>query len=283
MTRANFVVLCAAIPTQCAVAMSIRSTGTYVGACARGAALSEISSDEFDNEAAYTEVTRHPTGLTFRKHILDDDKIRRLESGVWEMEEQPYIEKAFNSDPNCTRALFIDGGAAFGYYSILASVRNPCREVQAFNPHPRFAEVMKLNVQDNVKSGVLTSPRICINKVALSSEEGMANIDFGYGEHISRANVPVSMTSLDAFVENNVPGDKKILLVKLDVEGQEANVMKGAAKLLRGCRVKFWSIGIHGAHLLKPVVDALEDNGYAITSAVAVVEGQPNGQVTAEC
>jgi len=282
MARAKYVCALLAITIRCAVASVIQSTGKTEGACAPGATLSDIPASA---EAADTEVVHHPTGLTFRKHILKSNQPERILSGIWEKQDQVYMERAFKSDPNCTRPVFIDVGAAFGYYSLLAAVSKPCLQVQAFNPHPRFAEVMKLNVEDNIKSELLKSPNICINMAALSDTEGTTYMSFGYGGRIghtrSSKTVKVPMTTLDAFVEKNVPRDTQILLVKLDVEGQEANVMKGAAKILQGCRVKFWTIGIHSNHLLQPVVDALKDNGYKITKASA--NGWPNGQVTAEC
>lgn len=234
-----------------------------------------------------TAFVKHPTGLTFRTYILDKTpELRqeaRLKSGVWEQTEQRFIEDVFQSDPKCTRPIFIDGGAAFGYYSLLASVHNPCREVQAFNPHPQFAESMKHNILDNVKSKVLKAPKICINRLALARKEGKGMIDFGYAGHLEslgRKPVAVQITSLDAFAEKHLPSNKQILMVKLDIEGQEVGALQGATKLLQGCRVKHWAIGIH-RNQTDPVVAILKRNGYQIVSSSG--HGQPNDEVLAKC
>jgi len=236
---------------------------------------------------------RHPSGLTFRTYILDkrQHQAERLKRGVWEASEQTFIVNAFKSDPNCTRPVFIDGGAAFGFYSLLAAFHSPCREVQAFNPHPLFAECMKQNIDDNVRSGVLRAPKICINQLALAGREGMTKIDFGYDAKVANMTnmsfipVPVRMTSLDAWAEQHLPGDKQILLVKLDIEGKEVEALGGATKLLQGCRVKFWAIGIHypETRSLRSVVATLTKNGYRILSSSRNARGQPNGEVLAQC
>lgn len=265
--------------------------------CPQGTAASD---QPVDNQLFMDQkVTHHPNGLTFRTAVFEDnsfgarsaqftrDKSTRIESGVWEADQDPYMQKAFDSDPNCEYPLFIDGGAAFGYYSLLAMSMHSCRKVHAFNPHPRFAYAMGLNLLDNAKAQRIDSSSACINKLALAKSKGSVKFNFGYGGGIGVGStsqaVTVPMTDLDSFFDEYVPQGMRAILIKLDVEAQELEVMKGATKVLQGCRVKHWAIGIHRAHLLAPVKQILTQNGYTIDSAAALVNGQPNGEVFAHC
>lgn len=211
-------------------------------------------------------------------------KKKRLQSGTWEACEDPWMRKAFASDPTCDRPVFMDVGMAFGYYSIRA-LQSPCRHVHAFNPHPRFLDAAKSNVEDNLKAGSLVNSRICINQVAVSDHRGTVNFAFGYDKGITRnglAGVQVPMMSLDDYVASFIPNSTQILMVKLDVEGEEVRAMKGAAQLLKDCRVKYWAIGIHNPGYVKPIVGMLEQHGYTIEAAGAC-PGQPNWEILAHC
>ena len=86
-----------------------------------------------------------PDGLSFRTAYplgLGGRDVKRLQSGVWESSMDPWIQQALQSDPRCERPLFVDAGAAFGYYSLRA-LQSSCRVVHAFNPHPIFAGFMR--------------------------------------------------------------------------------------------------------------------------------------------
>uniref|UniRef100_A0A7S4V5B2 Uncharacterized protein n=1 Tax=Alexandrium monilatum TaxID=311494 RepID=A0A7S4V5B2_9DINO len=138
--------------------------------CAPGAAVADVPPSPGLDET--TSSIEHPSGLTFRMSILepggpedDSDKIGRIRRGTWEAAEDPHIQRILDSDPNCSYPVFVDGGAAFGYYSLLAAQKHPCREVQAFNPHPMFAYAMRLNLEDNARAHRIDPSRVCINRL----------------------------------------------------------------------------------------------------------------------
>ena len=87
-----------------------------------------------------------PDGLSFRVGsvfgLLNEEQVDRLQSGLWEASTDPWIQQALLTDPHCRRPLFVDAGAAFGYYSLRA-LQTSCRVVHAFNPHPVFAGFMR--------------------------------------------------------------------------------------------------------------------------------------------
>lgn len=283
---------------------SLRFDSTYVlvdqaVGCAPNATVADAP--PFPGLDDSTASVGHPSGLTFRERLLrpsgpDDDsrKIERIRSGVWEAVEDPFIQRILDSDPNCTYPVFVDGGAAFGYYSLLAAQKHACREVQAFNPHPQFAYAMRLNVQDNARAGLLDPRRVCANRAALSHRPRSLRLAAGYGGRLFNGSrggggaggppgVEVPVTSLDAFFEAHVPLEKRVILVKLDIEGEEANTLRGATRLLEGCRVKNWVISLHNHRHWSTVLRVLRRHRYRITFSEFEVAGQPNGMVAAEC
>jgi len=145
-----------------------------------------------------------------------------------------------------TSRIFFDVGSNIGYYSLLASsIRKKQIEVYAFEPMPSIFDYLKKNiVLNNYKN---------INPInlALSNENGTAtfysilNLKFkelpqltGDGglsaEHSgisSKIRFNVNTITLDDFVLKNL-GNKKIDLIKLDVEANEQKVLMGADKVL---------------------------------------------------
>mmetsp|Transcript_82433 Transcript_82433/g.150886 ORF Transcript_82433/g.150886 Transcript_82433/m.150886 type:complete len:147 (+) Transcript_82433:33-473(+) len=130
---------------------------------------------------------------------------------------------------------------------------------------------MRLNIEDNLKSEKI-SDKVCINRWALSDHEGKAQFGFGMGGGMTGGYggepVEVNVTTLDAFFAQYIDPKKKVLLVKLDVQGEELKVLRGARELLKGCRVKNWVIGVHEGVSSHKVANILKRNGYQIVSLV---------------
>lgn len=126
--------------------------------------------------------------------------------------------------------VFIDIGANHGFYSILAATRG--LEVLAVEPEPGNLAVLRQNLDHN-------NLDLEIAAVALSDHEGEMSL-YGDGDMASlkkswqgvagyfRQSVPV--TTLDKLVDGRWAG--KRILVKMDVEGVEHDVLRGAASTL---------------------------------------------------
>merc|ERR1712232_581857 len=242
-------------------------------------------------------------GTYRRKILMDRNKVRRLHRGVWENSSDPIMRSIFQSDPHCEWPIFVDGGAAFGYYSIMALQEdrgNRCRQVHAFNPHAKFAASMRLNLEDNAERLGLditsnTKQRVCINQVALDAKthDERKMFGFGYENGLGRGveQMSVRVASLDSFFAQWIDSGqldldqekRKVLLVKFDIEAAELEALRGSQELLKNCRVKNWVIGIHDEDFVRPITELLVSNGYNISQAVAFVRGQPNGEVVASC
>lgn len=130
--------------------------------------------------------------------------------------------------------VLIDVGAHLGKYSIPAA-KNAGVMVIALEPDPYNFNLLKKNVALNKRENI-----ICLNKGAFSSAgvipfytteagEGMHSI---YRQPESRQEASIEVDTLDHIVES-LQLNKPIKLVKIDVEGAEYEVLKGAEKILQ--------------------------------------------------
>jgi FkbM family methyltransferase len=149
----------------------------------------------------------------------------------------------------------VDIGANYGYMSINASkIVGPSGMVVAVEPEPRALELLEHNIGLN-NAGVITVPR------ALSDHCGTASFNLATETGLSRLDNPgrddfgmvrtevitVETTTLDSLLEEIAPG-RAIDLVKMDVEGAELQVLRGAETLLDRRRTHF-ILEINHGHL----------------------------------
>jgi FkbM family methyltransferase len=141
--------------------------------------------------------------------------------------------------------LVVDVGANLGYLTSLAAVRaGEEGQVIGCEPHPQVFELLERNaalwreragienvelqqvaVSDHAGEGTLISgPAFHMGVAALESEDGTTD----HGEAI-----PVTLVSLDQLV-----GDRTVGLLKVDVEGHEAGVLRGGRGLLEAGAVR---------------------------------------------
>ena len=178
-----------------------------------------------------------------------------LASGLW-LQVDPYREQAYlqgNAEPEVQDALatylkpggcFFDVGAHIGVYSLMA-----CRlvaawgRVVAFEPDPRNAQLIREHALRNGFGNISVAQvavwrfdgEVCFRRGGLqltgqSSRRGAvvnSGLDTGPEGIIS-----VRAVSLDRFAEGSCSPD----LIKIDVEGAEDEVLKGATGLLTGAR-----------------------------------------------
>jgi FkbM family methyltransferase len=135
------------------------------------------------------------------------------------------------------RMTVFDIGAHSGLYTLLASERVGIKgQVLAFEPSPRELRRLRWNLFLNRCRNVRVEP------IALSSGEGIAELYVCLGREtgcnslrrpaVSEpvGKVQVSVTTVDRYVERT--GINKVDFMKLDVEGAELDVLRGASRLL---------------------------------------------------
>jgi FkbM family methyltransferase len=137
--------------------------------------------------------------------------------------------------------LVVDVGANVGYMTSLAAVRAGTNgRVLAFEPHPVVFELLSANV---ARWNGAAIAKIEPQAVALSDRAGKAELNAGRAFHAnmglatlegaSEATaedvlVPVELKRLDELI-----GEERIGLMKIDVEGHEPGVLRGSQRLLR--------------------------------------------------
>lgn len=118
-----------------------------------------------------------------------------------------------------------DIGANVGLYSLLFSKR--AKSVYSFEPFPRNIYYLKRNLFLNKIINVNVIP------YAVSNVDGFSNFEegenFSTGKLDFKGNLKVKTMRLDTFIKlNNIDPD----LIKIDVEGAEYDVLRGAEFLL---------------------------------------------------
>ncbi|GGE19895.1 FkbM family methyltransferase [Psychroflexus salis] len=160
----------------------------------------------------------------------------------WEGSENYEYTPIFKSILKETKT-FIDIGANFGYYSLLAAKLNKNIKVFAFEPSPGPFVYLKENIKINKLKNIE------VFKLALSDFSGL--LDFyevrnrkyknvpnlsgehntGSKKHLNTNKIKVKCEKLDSIFR----GDdiEKIDLIKIDVEGSENQVIIGAIEIIR--------------------------------------------------
>ena len=130
-----------------------------------------------------------------------------------------------------------DVGANIGYFTSLASSKGA--KVYSFEPHPLVFNRLKNNCDDR---------DVFLQKIALSDRSGQASlhipVDFEKNEGIaslekseqSSEQVQVELQTLDQFMRGKA---SQIKLMKIDVEGHELSVLKGAERYLKENRIEY--------------------------------------------
>jgi len=156
----------------------------------------------------------------------------RWETSAWEGNYerlvQEYLLKQLKSG-----GVFYDVGANFGFYSLLAARLGA--QVFAFEPDDHNANSLKQHARANsldakieiiCKAVYSFSGSISLEPAITERGHGNAHVGGGIVESASPA-VQVPCTTLDDFAERHpVP-----TLVKIDVEGAESDVLRGAEEL----------------------------------------------------
>jgi FkbM family methyltransferase len=124
--------------------------------------------------------------------------------------------------------VFADVGANIGAYSLVAAAAGA--RCVAFEPAPQARRYLEQNVASN---GL--ADRIELQACAVGAAAGSISVTAGMGEinHVLRAGestetLQVPMASLDGFFAGRTPP----VLIKIDVEGFETEVVRGADGLL---------------------------------------------------
>jgi FkbM family methyltransferase len=142
--------------------------------------------------------------------------------GTWEPEEAELLSRFFKPELR-----FLDVGANVGYFSLYVGARCQGAVIHAFEPHPLTSQVLALNAW-NSEADITT------HALALSGGErllALTTAEHNLGDTRTSAGNVGSMVTPAAPLDEVLPG-ARFDLVKIDVQGYEAEVIAGMAGVI---------------------------------------------------
>jgi FkbM family methyltransferase len=222
------------------------------------------------DEDGGTRGTELPWGLPLELYPGDAIGFSIVAGGVFD----PCVTEALHRliDPGETVA---DVGANIGYMSSLAASRvGSGGQVLAFEPHPRAYELLERNAARWRERG--TAGPVELRRLALSDSSGEGTLvspsfeaNTGLGTLNSDAATPETEDSDEIEVPlarlDEIEGAEQVSVLKIDVEGHEADVLRGATGLLSGGALRDIVFEDSGDYP-SPVTAIVEDAGYELFS-----------------
>lgn len=151
--------------------------------------------------------------------------------GLYERETHPWIKRLSQGIASA-----VDIGAAEGEYALYFLARTNAKRVYSFDPSPQSTAVFLSNLRLNGFEG---DTRLTISPQFVGDQDS-----------------PTQCTLDSVLAEIEPP-----LLVKMDVDGFEMVVLRGASRMLADYPVR-WIIETHTSELERQCVKLLADNGF---------------------
>jgi FkbM family methyltransferase len=170
----------------------------------------------------------------------------------------------------------LDIGANIGWYTMLsASLVGPSGSVTAIEPNPDSAKLLEASRRAN------SFDNVTVHQVAAGREPGLLVLHGSYGDAMTLAAPEdaaalTNATTVPSFrVDDLIPRDKNIDLVKIDVQGAEYNALLGASELIKRCHPTIVS---EFSPSMMPGISGVDGREYlrfllAFGYKIAVIEG----------
>ena len=160
----------------------------------------------------------------------------------------------------------VDVGANVGVYALfLAKGVGPTGRVLACEPEPTNLDRLKRNIANNHLTQIeLVESAIGARVGSVSFLAGQDTVGHmvdngaaGNANHSAASTLEVPITTLDALCN-----DTRIAFIKVDVEGFEVDVLRGAQELAKKGMPLVWQLELELANGATPTVTLLKDAGY---------------------
>lgn len=179
---------------------------------------------------------------------------------------------------------YLNIGAAWGYYSLLAKKTRPDLDVFAVEAHPKMCSRIFEGSMINGVNGISVFNSAVVGKDGLN--DGPMKIKFGYGASVRSANsaedsdsMIVKLVDMDGLLQS-VPNSD--LLVSMDVQGSEEGICRDlAADPSMGARISTIIVGTHGADIHESCKGFLMEAGFSIILDEPAPLEQPDGIILA--
>lgn len=150
--------------------------------------------------------------------------------------------------------VYIDIGANLGFMSLNAEkIVGPTGKVISFEPDPKILPILKNNISINNSAILLVEKAVCDKEGTevfnIATESGLSRLDNKqqnlFGMELSEK-VTVETNTLDNFLAELLP-NRPIQFIKIDVEGHELRILRGADSTLKKYRPTLFLEINHGA------------------------------------
>lgn len=183
--------------------------------------------------------------LSDGRTVLLDDRTAQLGGSFHGNPLQVYspapLQWAYEQLSKQTSPVLLDVGASTGCYALLAALI-PELTVWAFEPAPLTYQVLKENIRSNELQKRVNYYPIAISNYegfgvahipVADNQKGIAIVDGTPASHKATEPVPVRVVTLDGFCRRN---SVEPTLIKVDCEGGELYVLKGASGIIEKYR-----------------------------------------------
>lgn len=218
----------------------------------------------------FKKTVRFDTPFGFKMIARNYIANRMMMDGIFEIEEIGIIKK------NILEAdVFIDVGANIGFYTCIACSLG--KYVVAIEPQPQNLFCLYANLNDNNWKNTEVFPVGLSDKPGLLTLYGAsgtgASLVSGWAGYSARFKRVIPVQTMDTLLGNRFEGRK--MFIKIDVEGAEYQVLRGALKTLQIFPRPTWFIEIclnefHPGKMnpdYKATFDLFWEHGYEIRMA----------------
>jgi FkbM family methyltransferase len=212
---------------------------------------------------------RLPWGLDIRVRTDEVHGKAILHLGVIDLVVTEALWRLCDEGETC-----LDLGANIGYMTSVMAVRvGPRGRVVMFEPHPGNYKELESNCRawETALAGIVLDAHCA----AVSEFRGTADLavpaEFAGNcglcrvlERSTQSPAPTTSVAVPCETLDDVLGaEQRIGVTKMDVEGHEASVLRGARRLLATAAVRDWVFEHHGEYP-SPVTKLFEENGYKV-------------------
>src|SRR5919112_3966830 len=166
--------------------------------------------------------------------------------------------------------IVIDIGANIGRYTIISSKRVGTKgKVVAIEAHPGNFEILNRNIKLNQLTNIIPLNYAAYSKEAkiklyVPDEESGYTIYHTLLERTGKKFVEVNANTLDYLLQLNEIRQEEVNWIKIDVEGVEFEVLKGATNVLSKSKDIALLIEVHGQNNYRPLVEFLSSYNFII-------------------
>lgn len=222
-------------------------------------------------------------------HIIDVQRERYKKCNVHEAEEECLFLEQLTAVKKF--GVYVNIGAAVGYYSILTKMNRQDVIVHAYEPLSMHRRFMK----ENIGLNGLKKRSIKIYSEAISTESNISKLnhkDFSSSLLNEKKDYPF-ITKLKGLISNSlvktIPLDivvsragGRIDLLQMDIQGHELAVFRANKDALKNHHIKRLIIGTHSENIHLECAKILSDAGYKLSTDCHETKSQPDGILIGE-